>query len=257
MVLSIIGSGSKGNGYVLQNENEALVIEAGVSFSKLSETVSHNLMKISGCIITHEHGDHAKHADKYIKSGIEIFMSKGTNDIMKKGETKASCLSEHVQTSILEKEKIKKIGRFSVIPFKVKHDAEEPLGFVINHPEIGNVLFVTDTYYITEQDYKEFSFININHFIIEANYCDTIVKRNFSLGKIHPANYYRLFKSHMSIQSTLKILKMNDISKCRNIVLIHLSDRNSDAASFKKQVEMQTGIPTVIAEPNVELNLSL
>jgi phosphoribosyl 1,2-cyclic phosphodiesterase len=59
----------------------------------------------------------------------------------------------------------------------------------------------------------------------------------------------------MSIQSTLELLEANDLSSVKNIVLIHLSDNNSDAVSFKKPVEEQTGLPTTIADANVEINL--
>ena len=61
----------------------------------------------------------------------------------------------------------------------------------------------------------------------------------------------------MSIQSTLELLADNDLTAVKNIILIHLSDKNSDANSFKQQVIEQTGIPTTIAESNIELNLVL
>jgi phosphoribosyl 1,2-cyclic phosphodiesterase len=241
MKLTVIGSSSKGNGYVIQDENEALVIEAGVSLSRLMEAVSFNLKKIAGCIVTHEHGDHSKHADMYMRNGVRTFMSKGTSEKIK--------LNKYSRPMILNSHETVKVGAFSVMPFKVEHDAEEPLGFFIYHSKIGNLLFLTDTYY------TEYKFKNLNHVIVEANYCREIIKRRFEQNDIHPVVYFRLFKSHMSIQSTLELLEANDLSSVKNIVLIHLSDNNSDAVSFKKQVEEQTGLPTTIADANVEINL--
>lgn len=55
MELSIIGSSSKGNGYILQNEKDALVIEAGVSLQKVKVMIDYNISKIRGVIISHEH----------------------------------------------------------------------------------------------------------------------------------------------------------------------------------------------------------
>lgn len=83
MKLTVLGSSSKGNGYVIQDKNEALVIEAGVNLNSLKEAVSFNLRKIAGCIITHEHGDHSKYANLYLKNGIQTYMSNGTKENIK------------------------------------------------------------------------------------------------------------------------------------------------------------------------------
>lgn len=241
MKLTVIGSSSKGNGYVIQDEHEALVIEAGVSFTRLKEAVSFNLAKIAGCIVTHEHGDHAKHADIYSRNGIKVYMSKGTiSNVKFRAYSRPVPLIPHTTV---------KIGNFSVLPFIVKHDCPEPLGFLIHHSKIGNVLFLTDSYY------TEFKFKNLNHIIVEANYCQEIIKRRFISKDLHPYVYDRLWKSHMSIQSTLQLLEDNDLTGVKNIILIHLSDTNSDAVSFKRQVIKQTGLPTTIADKGVELNL--
>lgn len=241
MKLTVIGSSSKGNGYVIQDENEALVIEAGVSLNSLKEAVSFNLRKIAGCIITHEHGDHSKHADMYLRSGVKTFMSVGTAEKIK--------LSKYSRPGYLKSQEVVQIGNFTVLPFDVKHDAKEPLGFLVHHSKIGNLLFLTDTYF------TQYKFPELNHILVEANYCQEIIKERFVQNTIHPVVYKRLFKSHMSIQSTKVLLASNDLSKVKNIMLIHLSDSNSDAKSFKKQIEGLTGLPTVIADKNVEINL--
>lgn len=56
MLLRVISSGSKGNGYVLENDNEALIIECGCSFKDVKIALSFNIRKIVGCIVSHEHG---------------------------------------------------------------------------------------------------------------------------------------------------------------------------------------------------------
>ncbi len=57
MVLKVISSGSKGNGYILENDNEALLLECGCNFKSVNEAINFNVSKISGCLITHEHLD--------------------------------------------------------------------------------------------------------------------------------------------------------------------------------------------------------
>ena len=57
MMFSVIGSGSKGNGYILHNDNEALVIECGVPFMEYKKALNFNIAKIKGCIVSHKHLD--------------------------------------------------------------------------------------------------------------------------------------------------------------------------------------------------------
>jgi hypothetical protein len=58
----------------------------------------------------------------------------------------------------------------------------------------------------------------------------------------------------MEINQTVKTILSNDISTVNNIVLIHLSDSNSDEREFKKIVERQTGKNTTVASNGMKIN---
>ena len=45
----------------------------------------------------------------------------------------------------------------------------------------------------------------------------------------------------------LDLLRANDMTKVRQIYLLHLSDGNSDAAAFRRQVQQETGAEVYIA----------
>jgi hypothetical protein len=60
----------------------------------------------------------------------------------------------------------------------------------------------------------------------------------------------------MEIGTVEKMLSANDLSKVRNIVLLHLSSGNSNGPDFKDRIQKQTGIPTQIAEPGLNLQLN-
>lgn len=55
MNLTIVGSGSSGNCYILENDNEALIIEAGVKFTEIKKVLNFSLSKVRGVLISHEH----------------------------------------------------------------------------------------------------------------------------------------------------------------------------------------------------------
>jgi phosphoribosyl 1,2-cyclic phosphodiesterase len=140
MVLKVLGSSSHGNCYILETEKEALILEAGVKFSDLKQGMDYNISKIAGCLITHEHKDHSEYINGFLKAMIPVYASAGT---IRNTKIKGTWLPY-----ICEAGNLFKLGDFRIIPFGTKHDAAEPLGFYINHPEAGNVLFATDTYYL-------------------------------------------------------------------------------------------------------------
>ena len=59
----------------------------------------------------------------------------------------------------------------------------------------------------------------------------------------------------MEIATTLHTIRKQDLSKVKEIVLLHLSDNNSDPKEFKRLVESKTGIATYLAQPGLEITL--
>lgn len=230
MRLKVIGTGSKGNAYLLYNDHECLMIECGVNFKDIKVALNFDFSKVVGCILTHEHKDHCKAAQDVLKAGIQIYSSPGTQEAV-------GMLSNHNSKAFLNGKSFM-IGNFKILGFDVKHDAAEPSGFLIHHPECGNVLFLTDTYYCA------YTFKNLNNIIIEANYSDEIIA-----GKMTEMEFLknRIIQSHMSLATCIKAIKANDISAVHNIVLIHLSDSNSNEKQFKKEVMNSTGCIVSVA----------
>lgn len=242
MRLKVINSNSFGNAYILENKDEALLIECGVRFDKIKQAISFNLSKIKGCILTHEHGDHAKSIDDVLRAGIRVYASEGTHNACK--------TSSHHRSVVVKNRQQFQVGSFKVRSFDVKHDVAEPLGFLINHVETGNVLFLTDSYYC------EYTFRNLHNVIIEANYAQDIVDRRMATGGTIKMLRDRVLESHMSIDTCIKTLKENDMSQVNKIILIHLSDGNSDEARFVREVQDSTGkyVKAAVAGMEIDFN---
>ena len=238
MRLVVLGSSSRGNCYFLENENEVLIIECGVNVNLIKKALNFSFGKVAGCILTHAHLDHAKSAEDVMKLGIDLYTSRGTMRAL-------SLNIEHHRLKILQAGEVISIGNFKVMPFKIQHDCIEPLGFIINHPETGNVLFITDSYYV------ENTFKNIHNIIIEANYSQEIIDRRVKQGASPEFLRNRIFKSHMSVETCKKTLQANDLRKVNHIVLIHLSDSNSNAIEFQKDIEAATGKNVIVADAGI------
>ena len=247
MKLHVLGSSSAGNGYLLDNGKAALLIEAGVGIKSVCRCLNYDLSRLQGVLISHEHGDHAKHACQLIKRGIHVYTSKGTAQNLKDVDPDSPFLD------IVDPLTPFYVGAaFKVAAFRVKHDAAEPYGFLIEIREDGNskgLIFATDTRYFP------FTANGIQTWMIECNYSEAILAKNVSKGIIDPIQADRVRGSHLSLSSCAKAVMENDLSPTQRIVLLHLSDRNSDAEQFKNTIEAITGRPTYVAEPGLEIEL--
>ena len=225
MKLHVLGSSSSGNCYLFQSEKtgEVLAVEAGVKFNKVKKVLDFNLNSIVGCIVSHEHGDHAKCVGDFINACIPCYMSQGTKHAL-------GFSSSYWAKGLLPCEQVV-INGFRVIPFPVQHDAAEPYGYLIRHEECGTVLFATDTYFL------KYKFPGLNNVMLECNYSKEILDANFTAGRIDKKRYERTIKSHMSYDNCLLTLQANDLSQVSNILLLHLSDNNSNATEFIHGIE--------------------
>jgi phosphoribosyl 1,2-cyclic phosphodiesterase len=245
MKLHIINSNSKGNAYILESSTgEALLIECGVNFNDIKKALKFNLSRVVGCIVTHEHQDHCKSVREVMAVGIDVYASPGTHEAMgtNKHHRAKGSFAENV-TSLY-------VGNYKVRAFDVKHDAAEPIGYLIHHAECGTVLFLTDSYYC------EYNFQGLNNIIIEANYCQTILDAKVEAGASPKFLRDRVIQSHMSLQTCKTTLQAYDLSQVQNIVLIHLSDGNSDEKRFKREVEEATGKAVFVAHHNQTIDFN-
>lgn len=241
MELKVFGSSSKGNCYFLGNSDTGLIIEAGIPFrKKVMPGIDFKIASIKGVLISHSHGDHSKRINELLSYTIPAYASKET--IQETG------LSKVRHFHAIEPNKKFKIDEFTILPFELKHDVR-CFGYLIHHKETGWILFATDTYYIPKR------FKGLSHILIECNYDNDILNSNVANGVIPGFLKHRIRSSHMDINTVLEMLSMNDLSKVNNIVLLHLSDQNSDPKEFKKRIKRQTGKPTYIAEPGLNLEL--
>jgi len=133
------------------------------------------------------------------------------------------------------------------MPFNSVHDQPGTLGFVIHSPGGENLLFLTDTCY------TPYKYDNLNIIAVEANHSEAILRRNVENGSLAPELYARILKNHMSIERCIALLKKNDLSRCRQIFLLHLSAGNSNAEEFRLAVEKATGVPTTVCPERTAL----
>lgn len=241
MELRIIGSSSSGNCYVLETDKEALIIECGCPMRDVKRAIEWHVGKIVGAVVTHRHNDHSGYVREVLAAGIlvlaleDVFTAKG--------------IKNNPFVRNIEPNKGYKVGGFLIQPFAVHHDVP-CVGYIIQHEDMGKLLFVTDT---ATMGYR----VNgLNHIMIEANYADDIVDSNIANGRVSAAMRSRLFGSHMELGTTKLVLERQNLSEVENIILIHLSSGNSNEKRFRNEITELTGIATYVANKDMTINLS-
>ena len=73
MLLKCVNTGSQnGNCYILENDKEALILDAGVRYKDVLKALDYNISKVTGLLLTHEHGDHVKSFKDFVRSGMPV-----------------------------------------------------------------------------------------------------------------------------------------------------------------------------------------
>lgn len=234
MKLRCLGSGSSGNCYLLENNTECLVIEAGLPFKAVKKALDFNISKIVGAICTHAHADHSGRAYEYEAAGIPVFKpyEKWTSLNFK------SCSTFKVQAFDLTDKR----GRFM---HNHADGSECPCyGFYISHPEMGSLVYATDCEFIKWQ------FSELNHILVEANYSADLIDPG-------AVNRNHVLTGHMSLQTTLDFLQANNNPGLRNVILCHLSNSNADPAVFREKAGKVVDCPVYVAEKGLTVNVGL
>lgn len=239
-----LSSGSHGNCYHVTDGSTPLLLECGISFSKIKKGIGYKTSELAGVLISHEHGDHIKSAVDLAGRGIDCYMSEGT--FMEYGfeSHRFNIITEFSVDSEKGAKTYKSfnIGSWVVQPFQTQHDAKDPLGYLLINKEGEKLLFATDTFYL------KYKFPGLTHIMIECNYALDILKENIKSGRVHPARKKKILKSHFSLENVKQFLRANDLRQVQEIWLLHLSSSNSDEERFKREIQELTGKVVKVAD---------
>ena len=217
MRFTSLASSSHGNAYIVEDQETRILLECGCSRKKLQQLAGFHLTAFSAYIVSHEHKDHSGCVADLVAAGLPVYMSQGT----------AEALALEAVEVIQHGEQFT-VGSIDIVPFTTFHDAAEPLGFLFKSRIDGDVLaFATDTVNLAYQ------FPGMNILAIEANYDREILDRS---EKLPDKVRHRITNSHMEIDTLCRYLQELDLSECREIYLLHLSDAMSDEGRFLYQV---------------------
>ena len=130
MKVCVLGSSSSGNSTFVASGTTRILIDAGLSYRKLSqrlESIGEDITRLDAVCVTHEHTDHTCAIPVLHKrTGASLFSNSGTVDGMK-GSDRHRGLPWQVFTTGQSFQ----VGDLLLDPFSVPHDAYDPVGFTV------------------------------------------------------------------------------------------------------------------------------
>ena len=139
LFIASLNSGSNGNCYYVGNENEAVLIDIGISCREVEirmKKIGLSIKKVKAIFVSHEHADHIKGVSTLAhKYSLPVYITPETSK-------KSTRLIKHLLRSFIADHPIE-IGDLQIVAFNKQHDAIDPHSFIIRNKAI-TVGVITD-----------------------------------------------------------------------------------------------------------------
>ncbi|SES25309.1 MBL fold metallo-hydrolase [Pedobacter rhizosphaerae] len=221
-----INSGSNGNCYYVGNDQEAVLVDIGLTCKEVERRMARlNLQidKVKAIFISHEHTDHIK--------GLSVFARKYKLPVYISTSTLKSSkllLDENSVRPIQHLEPVM-IGGLKIAPFSKFHDAADPYSFTIEYNDVRVGVF-TDIGAVCERLINQFK--TCHAVFLEANY-DTEMMEN---GRYPYFLKRRIMggHGHLSNKQALELFLNHKSEHLSHLLLSHLSKDNNDPQLVEK-----------------------
>lgn len=221
--ITILGSGSAGNCTLIETDTTKLLVDAGLSGRQIAQRlalISRNLEEINGVVLTHEHSDHTRGLGVLCKTRpLPVYANRLT--------------AEAVNTDPEWQDRVRiswrlfatggsfEVGDLLVESFSVPHDAYDPVGYVIRHPNSGiSIGVLTDLGHATKLVTDRMRSMDV--LVVEANHDLKLLQED----AIRPWSLKQRIMSrhgHLSNDAAATLASEVASDKLRHVFLAHLS----------------------------------
>jgi len=221
-----LGSGSKGNAYIIKNKDTTLLVECGFTPAVLRQKMIKSgvlIQDIDAVVVTHSHNDHVASA-KFLSDMVPIIASGPTHDKANTNQWNRYIITNWTWYDI------KTIRTWA---FEVDHDCEGSMGYIFEDLTTKEkTLFINDTGTVR----WNFGNMKFETIMIECNHITSTTQEG--------TRDTRARNTHMSLDVLKVVLSKLDLEKTRSIYLMHLSNDNSDERRMINEIKELTGKET-------------
>jgi phosphoribosyl 1,2-cyclic phosphodiesterase len=220
MRFASLGSGSDGNGLVVEAGNSRVLLDCGFGLGDTTARLARLGLEPTGLdaiIVTHEHSDHIAGVARLArKHELPVYLTYGT--LMALNERR----SDIVQITVIDSHTPFSVGDIEIRPYPVPHDAREPAQFVFGNGK-SSLGVLTDTGASTA--HIESMLSGLDALVLECNH---------DLGLLENSKYPPYLKQriagrlgHLDNASAAQLLASLDCSRLQHFLAAHLSQHNN------------------------------
>jgi phosphoribosyl 1,2-cyclic phosphodiesterase len=244
VIVAPLGSGSAGNACYFESDGTSLLVDAGIGprdMRKRLELIGRDIQTLSAIVITHEHYDHIRGAERIArKYGVPIYLTPGTLD--------ASTIDrENTKTVVFHNNSMFRIGDLQVHARRTLHDAADPACFVIEARDGTRVGIASDLGYVDDAVLRHLQ--DCDGLFFESNHDLDMLRAG-----TYPWSLKRRIMSrfgHLSNDDAMQAVQRMLNSETKTLCLIHLSEKNNHESIVKEMVSR------LLSRNGVQLELSI
>jgi len=221
-----IGSGSEGNGLVVEAGRTRILVDCGFGVKDtVTRLARHGVdpESLTAILVTHEHNDHAGGVPAFAgRYDIPVWMTFGTMMVIGDrfdGVAQVCGFDSHDAFSV---------GDLEVRPFPVPHDAREPAQFVVSDGAF-RVGVLTDIGASTP--FVEASLSGCDALVLECNH-----DRDLLAESDYPSSLKQRIMGrfgHLHNEAAAELLGKLDTSRLQHVIAAHLSQQNNTPAKAR------------------------
>jgi len=239
-----LNSGSNGNCYYIENQHDAILIDAGITCRETEKRMGRlglSMTKVRAIFVSHEHSDHIRGVPVIAKKyDLPVFITDGT--LKKSGfNLESRLLKTFTAHNAVQ------IGELEITALPKFHDASDPHSFIVSCNEIKVGVF-TDIGIPCENVIRYFS--TCHAAFLEANYDEVMLENG--RYPYHLKERIRGGHGHLSNKQALELF-CNNGTHMSHLLLSHLSrDNNSPDLVFQLFKKRSTGTEIIVASREME-----
>ena len=238
--IASLNSGSNANCYYVGNNNEAVLIDAGLSCRETDKRMKRlglDIRSVKAIFISHEHADHI--------SGLPVLSKKYKLPVYITQNTLRNCsfeIEKELTYSFIHNDPVS-VGELSIIPFIKSHDANDPHSFIISSNKV-HVGVITDIGYACKHVIKHFKLCDA--VFLESNYCEEMLENGSY--PLHLKKRISSRKGHLSNDQALELFLKHKPAHLQLLILSHLSQNNNHPELVNKMfTQNASGVKIVVA----------
>lgn len=222
MRFTSLGSGSSGNGLVVESGDTRVLMDCGFTLEQARarlERAGLSASSLAGILVTHEHDDHMGGVARLAKRhAIPVYLTRGAAQWLPPGfpAVLVRIIDSHTKFSV---------GDLEVEPFPVPHDAREPVQFTFSDGD-ARLGVATDLGCITQHVVDKLS--GCTALVVECNHdLDMLMSGPYPVSLKHRVSGRF---GHLDNHGARNLVAAVDRSRLRHLIAAHLSQQNNKPA---------------------------